>query len=295
MLWSIKGYYLNNRIVRYIICVSIALPLSLIIFGCFRFPWLVLYYIIIIKFNLIHLADFIPLAIIVWQVVVTSLCIVFISPIIFILSISKTITKNAHIYAIFITGILIIMYVALPPFLTLLPIEEEIKAFTISLKREISNSTELIKAVTEYVSRRIEYPRGHYKILELTDGLSYVDRCLLKILGFDDAHLILFQRYGSCGEYAHLTSYLLYRLCYEVRIAHFKDIDHGWCEVKLNNTWYIVDPWYIGHYAKSRLAPYLVPVRELSRISLFSSSKGVEAIYPNGTRVDASLEHGYKL
>ena len=69
MLQIIKGYYLNNKIAKHIIYISsIILPLSLVlsfIFEYFKFPQLVLYYVIITKFNLIRLADFIPLATIV--------------------------------------------------------------------------------------------------------------------------------------------------------------------------------------------------------------------------------------
>ncbi len=124
-------------------------------------------------------------------------------------------------------------------------------------------------------------------ILELNERLGYLDICIAAALGLHDAHIILYQGWGSCGHYAILTSYILGETGYPVRIARFKDRDHAWAEVQINGTWYIVDPWYIGKYYANSL---LVPAYKLAE--KFHSS-GVIVECPNGTRADANAEHGY--
>ena len=62
----------------------------------------------------------------------------------------------------------------------------------------------------------------------------------------------------------------------------------------MNGTWHIVDPWYIGGRARSDLASQLVPVYELSSILRFSDDRQAIVMYPNGTQMNAGIEHGYK-
>jgi hypothetical protein len=75
------------------------------------------------------------------------------------------------------------------------------------------------------------------------------------------------------------------RAGYEVRQAFFKNIDHQWAEVKYNGTWLIVDPWYIGNFVEAQSLKNVKPE--------FQQASGVEVQYSNGTRIDASHEHGY--
>jgi len=124
-------------------------------------------------------------------------------------------------------------------------------------------------------------------ILELDQRVGCLDIVMAHLLGLDKAHVILYQGWGSCGQYAVLTSYILGEAGYTVRKARFKDMDHMWAEVLVNKTWYIVDPWYIGKYYDDSM---LVPA---SRLAERFYSSGVIVEYPNGTQVDASVEHGY--
>lgn len=114
---------------------------------------------------------------------------------------------------------------------------------------------------------------------------TIIDPHVMRIWGVSSADLILYQEWGSCGEAAILIEELLHGAGYETRLAHFKNIDHEWAEVKHNETWWMVDPWYIGK---------LVEVQSLKGIKpAFQNTSGVEVQYRNGTVVDVSLEHGY--
>ena len=112
----------------------------------------------------------------------------------------------------------------------------------------------------------------------------------MQICRVTEADLIVYQGWGSCGEAAILIEELLHLARYETRLAHFKEniIDHAWAEVRQNETWLIVDPWWLtsnGTLVEAINLRNLIPV--------FRNATGVEVQYPNGTVADASEEHGY--
>jgi hypothetical protein len=112
-----------------------------------------------------------------------------------------------------------------------------------------------------------------------------LDPPIMKIWGISAADLIVYQGWGSCGEAAILIEELLHSGGYDTRQAHFIGIDHEWAEVKYNETWRIVDPWYIGNLMEAQNLKNAKPD--------FQKASGVEVQYENGTIVDASHEHGY--
>jgi hypothetical protein len=127
-------------------------------------------------------------------------------------------------------------------------------------------------------------PEASFKIDNDISG-TILDPFIMKIWGVTRADLIVYQGWGSCGQAAILIEQLLYGAGYETRRAHFKNIDHEWAEVKFNEKWLIIDPWYIGNF---------VEVQNLKNIRPeFLQASGVEVSYRNGTIVDASYEHGY--
>ena len=154
--------------------------------------------------------------------------------------------------------------------------------------KEQNSAEKAVNLAVSYVDESLgnSYRKPEY-MLELDESTGLIDYIIASALGLDRTHIILYQRWGSCGQYAILTTYLLSQAGYTTRIVHFKDRDHGWAEILLNGTWYIIDPWYIGKYFNNTI---LVPANLLS--TKFPST-GVVVIYPNGTQVDVSAEHGY--
>jgi len=150
---------------------------------------------------------------------------------------------------------------------------------------------DLVRKITYFVDSevKVSYSRPE-SALEIDIMLTPIDYCLLGICGFDRAHVILFQGWGSCGQYARVTEYLLVRSRFSTRCAKFKDIDHEWVEVYINGTWFIIDPWYIAHYFNNSI---MIPAHRLSTAVIFENSGGVIVYYRNGTQIDASAEHGY--
>lgn len=114
---------------------------------------------------------------------------------------------------------------------------------------------------------------------------TLLDPYIMQIWGVTRADLIVYQGWGSCEQAALLIGELLQRAGYETRQAFFKNIDHQWAEVKCNGTWLIVDPWYIGNFVEAQNLKTARPQ--------FQQASGVEVQYSNGTRMDASQEHGY--
>lgn len=114
---------------------------------------------------------------------------------------------------------------------------------------------------------------------------TLLDPYIMQIWGVTRADLIVYQGWGSCEQAALLIGELLQRAGYETRQAFFKNIDHQWAEVKCNGTWLIVDPWYIGNFVEVQNLKTARPQ--------FQQASGVEVQYSNGTRMDASQEHGY--
>jgi hypothetical protein len=114
---------------------------------------------------------------------------------------------------------------------------------------------------------------------------TLLDPYIMQIWGVTRTDLIVYQRWGTCEQSALLIGELLQRAGYETRQAFFKNIDHQWAEVKYNGTWLIVDPWYIGNFVEAQNLKNVKPE--------FQQASGVGVQYSNGTRIDASYEHGY--
>ena len=204
----------------------------------------------------------------------------------------KLITRIA-ILMIRFSIILIVVGIVLA-FSVLQPYKSMLENYIVYLSNSESSDLEIVMNIVRYVEMRIN--NSYFKpesVFEIDVHLGPLDLYVLSLLGFDKVHVILYQGWGSCGQYATVVEYILRNLGYETRCAHFVNIDHGWAEVRLNSTWYIIDPWYIGKYAKSPLAPFLVPTCELSSIPRFSNAGPIRVVYPNGTRVDATSQYGY--
>ncbi len=124
-------------------------------------------------------------------------------------------------------------------------------------------------------------------IFRIDNLVSYtlLDPYIMKAWGVTRADLIVYQGWGTCGQAALLIGELFQRAGYETRQAFFKGIDHQWAEVKHNGTWWIVDPWYIENLVQ--------PINLRNLKPAFQKASGVEVQYTNGTRANASLEHGY--
>lgn len=114
---------------------------------------------------------------------------------------------------------------------------------------------------------------------------TLLDPYVMKIWGVTAADLIVYQGWGSCGEAAILIEELLHGAGYETRLAQFKGKDHEWAEAKYNETWVVVDPWYIGNFVEAQNLKNAKPE--------FQQASGVEVQYYNGSWIDASHEHGY--
>jgi hypothetical protein len=149
----------------------------------------------------------------------------------------------------------------------------------------------VIKEITDFVNNEVKnsYNRPE-SVLEIDNFLWQLDYCMLNMLGLDRTHVIIFQGWGSCGQYAVATEYLLSRIGFNTRRARFIDRDHEWAEVQINGTWFIVDPWYIAHSFNNSI---IVPAHLLASADAFECSRGVIVLYRNGTQADASIEHGY--
>jgi hypothetical protein len=114
---------------------------------------------------------------------------------------------------------------------------------------------------------------------------TLLDPLVLKFWNITRSDIILYQGWGACGQTATVTQQLLHDSGYITRLAHFKNIDHAWTEVKNNGTWFIVDSGYIGNLVRVDLLKNCKPA--------FQNATGVEVQYWNGTISDASKEHGY--
>lgn len=177
------------------------------------------------------------------------------------------------------------------------PIEQEIRSFVDSISIACKDDDKCtVREVVNYINVKLSSSWNNpMSSLEIDNMLSQYDYWFLSVFGFNRAHVILWQGWGSCGQYATATAYLMNRLGYVVRMARFLDIDHGWAEVFINNTWYIVDPWYIGIVYKRQYQGdvYLVPASILASLENFRGYYRVLCEYLNATEIDCTNEHGY--
>ncbi len=178
------------------------------------------------------------------------------------------------------------------------PVKRDIGLFIDSTLSMCSNNVScVVVEVTRYIDARLGWSWSNpMSALEIDNMLSPIDYWFLGMLGFTQTHVILWQGWGSCGEHAVVTAYLLHRLGYSVRVVHFNDIDHTWAEVYVNGSWYIVDPWYIGGVYKKQYQgdKYLVPINILASLKDFSGNHKVLCRYLNDSvETDCTDEHGY--
>jgi hypothetical protein len=136
--------------------------------------------------------------------------------------------------------------------------------------------------LNSYLGAAYKKPEAAFKI---DDQMGLLDYPIMSLWGINEADVIVYQGWGTCGQAAILIEDLLYKGGYETRTATFIGIDHEWAEVFSNGTWYIVDPWYIGVMINAGSLRNLKPA--------FQQATGVEVTYINGTQQDASHEHGY--
>jgi len=266
----------------------------------FSFPALILYYFTVTNLGLINQAT------IVYSAIRIALYILLLLPTIHVVcDLTKhilrrrkrtgmtLILRRTRLQIVFIVVFIVLIVIAelILPIYLLLPVRNKVNHFIETVKgNPNTGTTRVIREVVKYVNESLNSSWNKPEsALEIDNMLSKIDYSILGLLGFDVTHVVFFQKWGSCGQYAVTTSYLLSKLGFKVRVAKFKDIDHAWAEVQLNGTWYIVDPWYIGLFYKNHL---LVPASELA--TLFRGEHEVAALYFNGTEIDVSADHGYK-
>ena len=297
---------MSNRIKIIIGSMAFSLGLILPVLACYLwYPSLVLYYYVLSLFSLYEYSFPIGLSI---RVLYMMFCL---SPLILLvwglLGLRKTKTINPRLltsilrrYLVYsLTIFLIVLSLEASLVLALLSsVERNMGVFTISTQSACnSNITCTIERIIQYIDSRLGWSWSNpMSALEIDNMLSPIDYWFLGMLGFTQAHVILWQGWGSCGEHAVVTAYLLHRLGYTVRVAHFNDIDHTWAEVYVNGSWYIVDPWYIGGVYEKQYQgnKYLVPIEVLASLKDFSGDHKVLCGYLNGTEVDCTSEYGYQ-
>ena len=284
----------------FVIIVALAIYVYYYLVETFRFPILILYYFAVTSLGLISKATIVYStirAVLYLLLLLPSICVVCDlveralrgqRDVDLILILRRTMLQAVFI-AVFI-ALIIVAELMLPIYL-LSPVRSKANHFIEAVKDNPNmNAVRAVQEVVEYVNEVLSSSWNRPEsALEIDNMLSETDYLILRLLGFDVAHVIFFQKWGSCGQYAVATSYLLDKLGFEARMAKFKDIDHTWAEVQINGTWYIVDPWYIGLFYRNHL---LVPASELAR--LFKGEHEVVALYFNRTEVNASADHGYK-
>jgi len=210
----------------------------------------------------------------------------------------KTSKSNPKLTYKILGGVLSTLLLAefITPVVTLWTVDSKIDTAIIdarSLLKSHNASIECaVQRVTNFVDREVKNSYGHpfESMFEIDNWLRPLNYYILSLFGFERAHVVVFQGWGSCGQYAIVTEYMLRNLGFDTRRARFIDRDHEWAEIRINGTWFIVDPWFIAHSFNNSI---LVPARLLATAEKFKANKGVLVTYPNGTITDASPEHGY--
>lgn len=164
--------------------------------------------------------------------------------------------------------------------------EKLVNPFIVQTKEQ--NLTDVATHISSFLGTNLKSSyKVHQALFEIDEDLftTLLDPQLLQFWGISRADIILYQGWGSCGQAAILIEELLYKLGYESRRATFIGIDHAWAEVKNDEEWLIVDPWYIGN---------LIQIQDLKTLKPeFEKASGVKVLYKNGTSLDMSKEHGY--
>jgi len=293
------------RIIIYSISMMFLLNTILFILASYiRYPSLVLYYCVLSRFGLYEYMSYIYFSILVVCMVL------YFSPLILLFWRLFDSTKMKTINSQLLTGFLrryfvyslVVFFIVLSleislAYVLLSPVERDMNEFTTSIRSvcdsDVTCTTEII---THYIDSRLNWSWNNpMSALEIDNMLSPIDYWLLGRLGFTQAHVILWQGWGSCGEHSIVTAYLLHRLGYTVRVARFNNIDHTWAEVYVNGSWYIVDPWYIGIIYEEQYQgnQHLVPINVLASLKDFLGNHRVLCEYLHGVEMDCTSEHGY--
>lgn len=203
-----------------------------------------------------------------------------------VLSRLKKATTRCIILTNFITTLLISLLLSLIFIQRVSEADQKIAAFVAQNKS--LNFPEYVASISSFLNVNIKNAYRKPEDLFKIDNHIYstpLGAYLTQKFGITRASIIVYQGWGTCGQAAILIEELLARAGYETRQAHFKNIDHAWAEVKYNETWLIIDPWYIGN---------LIEIQNLKTLRpQFQNATGVIVQYRNGTTTDASQEHGY--
>jgi len=106
---------------------------------------------------------------------------------------------------------------------------------TLSQVRSSRSDTDRVEFVSDYV----------YNVTTSFWGLKGLEKTyvILHRVSSDFLKFLLVGA-GSCGEMAHATKAIFDNLDLESRIVSFPGEDHMFVEVRLNGTWFVVDPGY---------------------------------------------------
>ena len=155
-------------------------------------------------------------------------------------------------------------------------------------KNSNNSLDETAKNIAVFLSQNFNNSYNGIEDLYEIDRYFYgtlLDPVLIEMFNVTRAEIILYQRWGSCGQEADLVEEILFRSGYETRTAHFIGIDHGWAEAHLNGTWWIINPGYIGN------------ITEISKLrstkSAFEQATDIEIMYRNGTNFFNKEAYGY--
>jgi len=289
--------------VTVIVNIVYALACTFILLSFTRYPYLILYHNITSRFALFNYSIYVLHAsMLIYVLTVYLISVILLSR----KKVKKSLVKRGtNLDLVYIATSIAVIILALglmlelTLILTTLPaVEGEITAFVNQLPAICSsNVTCTVKQIVNFVNTKLKWSYNNpMSVLEIDNMLSHFDYTVIGILGFSRAHVILWQEWGSCGQHAIVTAYLLRELSYITRTAHFTDVDHAWAEVYLDGSWYIVDPWYIGlvHERQYQGSKHLVLTNVLASLWDFSGNHTVMCMYINGTVVDCTNEHGYK-
>lgn len=127
--------------------------------------------------------------------------------------------------------------------------------------------------------------------LKLYYGEPYVG---IRIFDEEDSLWILTTRYGHCGEYALLFEDFAVEAGLIERRIRCSGEDHDWNEVLIDGEWVIIDPTRVGSASDNgfNLSSSFMEKKVASTIKKPEGNVSyVEAIYPNGTKVDVTSRY----
>jgi hypothetical protein len=114
-----------------------------------------------------------------------------------------------------------------------------------------------------------------------------------------DPFWITYFHSGACGELASLFNHVANKSAIESRIVQTKGEDHGWVEVKINNTWYYFDPTLVEIFQRNneyRNKWFNTPNNleeawgwNISRVTVVSSEEDLTSNYTKTVNVSVIL------